>query len=309
MKVVVAFALSALLVPPVVEAGSSSPAVTINASSKCSALRVEIGASAFGGTFSSFAACVLKLTPLERQNTAAAGTLCRDRFPAANSSLRLFDSCVVIFAKSASLDELQSLNPGQACTLLRSSIGTAAFASKYRGDGKTANAFRKCISRAARVQIAVETSSASTCRAEQEAAGFSSAHGGRTFARFYGTNAADSNAFGRCVSLKTQAEPSSQSGQTSSSTQEQRSTVQPLSTATTTAASTDETTAASTDETSTSTAGQQPTVTPETQSSAPSTTSTTPTSIDACSGGSPLGKPNRLMPSDCLPAGPAEGLR
>jgi hypothetical protein len=59
----------------------------------------------------------------------------------------------------------------------------------------------------------------------QDAAGFASAHGGETFARFYGTKAADTNAFGRCVSLKDQAHTraSSQAGEKSTSTPGQQS--------------------------------------------------------------------------------------
>jgi hypothetical protein len=248
MKVLLAFVLAALLVPAVALARPSSSDVTINASRQCSALRGEIGNSEFGATFSSFAGCVVKLTPLEQRNTAAAGTLCRVRFPAASSPTRLFESCVVAFAKSSSLTEQRSLDPAQTCTSLRSSMGTAAFAGKYSGGG---NAFGTCVSTTAGVQLEAETSAASTCRSEQAAAGFVSTHGGKTFARFYGTNTADSNAFGRCVSLKAQAQISSQVGQASSTT-----------------------------------------TTP--------TTTTTPMSTDPCTGGS--GKPNRLMPNDCLPA-------
>jgi hypothetical protein len=122
---------------------------------------------------------------------------------------------------------------------LRSSIGTAAFASKYGNGGNAANAFGKCVSTTAKAQLTAETSSAATCRAEQEAAGFDSKHRGKTFARFYGTNAAGSNAFGRCVSLAAQAPTSSQAGQASTSTQGQQSTPQPSSTTTTTPTSND----------------------------------------------------------------------
>jgi hypothetical protein len=232
MKVVLAFIVGALLVPEVVQARLSSTEVATDASSQCGALRAEVGPTAFGATFSSFAACVSKLTPLERQNRVAAGALCRVRFPAASSPSRLFESCLTTSATSASLAEQQALDPAQRCDLLRSSIGVAAFATKYRTGGDTAGAFRACLATTAGAQVAVETSSAATCRIEQEAAGFTSAHGGKTFAQFYGTNAAASNAFGRCVSLKAEA-------QTSSSRQGQQSTPQPSSTTTTTPTSTD----------------------------------------------------------------------
>jgi hypothetical protein len=121
------------------------------------------------------------------------------------------------------------------------------------------------MSTTAGAQLAVETSSASICRAEQRVAGFASTHDGKTFARFYGTNASDSNAFGRCVSLKTEARVTAQAGQTSASAEGPQSTPPP-----------------------------SPTMT------------TTPASTDLCTGGS--GKPNRLMPNDCVPGGPSGGL-
>jgi hypothetical protein len=142
MKVVLGFALGALLVPAAVGAYSSTGA-TNYASRQCGALRVEIGPSTFGATFSSFTACVLKLTPLEQQNVAAAGTLCRVRFSAASSLSRLFDGCVVTVSKSASLTEQQSLNPAHICSSMRSSIGGVAFASKYGSGDNTANALGK----------------------------------------------------------------------------------------------------------------------------------------------------------------------
>lgn len=44
------------------------------------------------------------------------------------------------------------------------------------------------------------------CRSEQADPNFSSTHGGKTFAQYYGTNANDANAFGKCVSTKARAE-------------------------------------------------------------------------------------------------------
>jgi hypothetical protein len=241
MKVVSAFVLGALLLPAAAQARTSSE-VTTNASRQCSALRVEIGPATFGATFSSFSTCILKLFPVEEQNAAAANTLCRVRFPVASSRSRSFDNCVLTVAKSASLTEQQSLNPAHTCTSLRSSIGTAAFASKY-GNGNASGVFGTCVSTTARAQLAGEKSSAATCRAEQESAGFESKHGGKTFAQFYGTNAADSNAFGRCVALAAQGGSASQAGQAPASTPGQQSTPQPSSTTTTTPAPTDPCTA------------------------------------------------------------------
>jgi hypothetical protein len=268
MKVVLALMFGVLLLPAAAQARSSSYDGTDNAFSQCNALRVEIGQSTFGATFSSFDRCVSKLTPLDRQNTLAAETLCRDRFAARSrhASSVGFDQCIAAFAKSASVTEQPLLSPRHACASLRASSGSAAFTDRY-GSGSPVDALRNCVSTTATAELAFELSSASSCRAEQETSGFASTHGGMTFARFYGTTPSDSNAFGRCVSLKAQARAASQAGRISAGVQGQQSVPQ--------------------------------------TSSTTSTTTTASSSIDGCSGGSALGKPNRLMPSDCVPAAPS----
>ena len=48
-------------------------------------------------------------------------------------------------------------------------------------------------------------SAAASCRAEQADPNFAGAHGGKTFAQFYGTGHNAHNAFGKCISMKAQA--------------------------------------------------------------------------------------------------------
>jgi hypothetical protein len=77
------------------------------------------------------------------------------------------------------------------------------------------NAFGKCVSAKAREQKAAEDradaqevqafkNAAQECSAERSDPGFAAAHGGKTFEEFYGTNHNKRNAFGKCVSGKSQ---------------------------------------------------------------------------------------------------------
>ena len=43
---------------------------------------------------------------------------------------------------------------------------------------------------------------AKQCKAERSDSGFAAAHGGKSFAEYYGTNRNNRNAFGKCVSRK-----------------------------------------------------------------------------------------------------------
>ena len=49
------------------------------------------------------------------------------------------------------------------------------------------------------------TSAQKQCTTEQADANFATAHGGKTFVQFYGANAGQQNAFGKCVSSKAKA--------------------------------------------------------------------------------------------------------
>lgn len=68
------------------------------------------------------------------------------------------------------------------------------------------NAFGKCVSGKVRSAVAEDraerVNAAQACRTEREDPGFAAAHGGVSFDEFYGTNANNRNAFGKCVSAK-----------------------------------------------------------------------------------------------------------
>jgi hypothetical protein len=59
------------------------------------------------------------------------------------------------------------------------------------------------------------TSAQKQCTAEQADTSFASTHGGKTFLQYYGSNAGQQNAFGKCVSSKASAS----SGNSTSSTE------------------------------------------------------------------------------------------
>jgi hypothetical protein len=88
------------------------------------------------------------------------------------------------------------------------------FAQVYGTNKNGKNAYGKCVSGKAhelkvaedaedRQEVAEFKSAARECAAERSDEGFAAGHDGKTFAEFYGTNANKRNAFGKCVSSKT----------------------------------------------------------------------------------------------------------
>jgi hypothetical protein len=124
-----------------------------------------------------------------------------------------YGKCVSKAAKrDASQEEKAKANASKQCKA-EQAADPAAFKAKY-GTGKGNNAHGKCVSQKAKANKAEadkqeqqDVSSAEQCRAEQKQNPdeFKAAHGGKTFAEFYGTNANDRNAFGKCVSTKSKA--------------------------------------------------------------------------------------------------------
>ena len=96
-------------------------------------------------------------------------------------------------------------NASQTCKTLRDKMGTSAFEAAYGTNTNKSNAFGKCVSKMSSAQKADRTSANSKCKTEQSDANFAATHGGKTFAQFYGTDAALANAFGQCVSAKAKA--------------------------------------------------------------------------------------------------------
>jgi hypothetical protein len=106
-------------------------------------------------------------------------------------------------------------NAAKYCKELRKNSGSPdafrsavdAFAS---GKVTKKNAYGKCVSSQAkqeqREDESARRSAAKDCKAEraQDEEEFKAAHGGETFAEFYGTNRNNRNAFGRCVSKKSE---------------------------------------------------------------------------------------------------------
>lgn len=110
----------------------------------------------------------------------------------------------------------QGTSPAQACKTELAAIGSANFRALYSPGGSGANAMGKCVSKHAQVAAAARTNAAKACKAEQAMpeAEFRAAHGGKSFAEFYGKNKNDKNAYGKCVSSKAQAAVEAQEAKT-----------------------------------------------------------------------------------------------
>jgi hypothetical protein len=98
-------------------------------------------------------------------------------------------------------------SPAQFCKSELATLGAANFKSLYAPNGSGANAMGKCVSKHARAARTNRTNAAKACKAEQAMpeADFRAAHGGKSFAEFYGKNKNDRNAYGKCVSSKAHA--------------------------------------------------------------------------------------------------------
>jgi hypothetical protein len=89
-----------------------------------------------------------------------------------------------------------------ACRAQRTAIGDAAFKQLYGTNANKSNAFGMCVSKASKSAQANNAAAIDTCKKEQSDSAFATAHSGKTFDQFYGTNKNGSNAFGKCVSAK-----------------------------------------------------------------------------------------------------------
>lgn len=92
------------------------------------------------------------------------------------------------------------------------------FAEHYGAGKNGRNAFGTCVAahaaEAANAVVEALTSAARTCKAERAlpAEEFKAAHGGKTFAEHYGTNARKANAFGKCVAAAARAAAGGETG-------------------------------------------------------------------------------------------------
>jgi hypothetical protein len=97
-------------------------------------------------------------------------------------------------------------NGARACRDLRASLGTDIFRQTYgTAQSHRMNAMGKCVSQWTHAAHQSRISARSACTAEQADPNFAASHDGKSFAEFYGKNANDHNAFGKCVSSKTKA--------------------------------------------------------------------------------------------------------
>jgi hypothetical protein len=210
----------AVLVPVAALAGTSST----SARSDCAKLRAAMGASAFSQAYPTFGACVSRYAPIEQQVTSGAEATCTaqqaDPIFAATHDGKTFDQyygtgkkdqnafahCVSIVAKAIRQAEQQGrMNPARTCRGIRAQLGTSLFHLSYGKNKNDRNAFGKCVSATARLQAQNELSASATCATQQADPNFASNHAGETFYLFYGTNADQSNAFGKCVSSTAKA--------------------------------------------------------------------------------------------------------
>ena len=97
-------------------------------------------------------------------------------------------------------------SPTALCAAQKTAMTPDGFRSFYGTNANKANAWGKCVSKMAGTEAERRSTAQSTCAAERDDVGFAAAHGGKTFAQFYGTNGnghgngGGGNAFGKCVS-------------------------------------------------------------------------------------------------------------
>jgi hypothetical protein len=223
MKRFVLTAALACVLAPVAAFAAPTPAQ--QAAKDCAALRAKMGATAFAqafgspGTSNAFGKCVSKLAQVEQANVTSANSLCRaeqadpnfasthggktfTQFYGTGKGRNAFGNCVSLKARSSSKAEQSELNPARTCSGLRTKLGRPLFAVAFGTNASHRNAFGKCVSLVARSQSTSVVNAATACLSELNDSGFAAAHGGKTFAQFYGTNSDLSNAFGNCVAQK-----------------------------------------------------------------------------------------------------------
>jgi len=89
------------------------------------------------------------------------------------------------------------------CKQQRVAMGTTAFKSLYGG---SANAYGRCVSKLTETVKGENANAAKQCAAERADTSFADSHDGKTFVQFYGSGPHGKNAFGKCVSTKTQTQ-------------------------------------------------------------------------------------------------------
>lgn len=168
-KIVVSAALALTFVPTAFAGPAANSADRARAVNDCRALRPAmnnaLGPRTFGRAF---------------------GTAQRSRMDA-------FRNCVARFTR------LEHQNRHQA----------VADCNESTAGSTEANAFGQCVAATMRAKSRADRratmNAARTCKAQQADPAFASTHDGKTFAEFYGTNANDRNAYGKCVATVAKA--------------------------------------------------------------------------------------------------------
>ena len=119
----------------------------------------------------------------------------------------LFAAPVTLAAPPKASPNADQQSPGQRCAAQLKAEGASAFKQLYAQDANAnqKNAFGKCVSRLTAQDQQNANKASALCRSEQADTGFAAVHSGKTFDQLYGTGKNLKNAFGKCVSSKTDA--------------------------------------------------------------------------------------------------------
>jgi len=163
------------------------------------------------------AALVVSAAALAAPSPASTKPHCQNLLRKAPGAYPSLSACIAAGASAASES---SANAAKACkaeqdgdaAAFAAAHGGKSFADFYGTNGNKKNAFGKCVSGKADESVAdsqaAELAAASKCKAMRADPGFAAAHGGKSFADFYGTNANKKNAFAKCVSTTAKAKHS-----------------------------------------------------------------------------------------------------
>ena len=169
-KLAVTAALALMLIPSALGSPAPSAADRARAVNDCQSLRPAMNRSLGAGTFG-----------------RAFGTAQRARLDA-------FRNCVARFAVAEHENRHEAV---------------AACSETTSGDAAP-DAFGQCVAAkmraASRADRSATMNAARTCKAQQADAAFASTQDGKAFVEFYGTNANDRNAYGKCVSTLAKAQ-------------------------------------------------------------------------------------------------------
>jgi hypothetical protein len=133
------------LAPAAAFADTASPSDKANGARACQALKATMGAATFASTYATFGKCVSAWTRAEHQNRHDAEAACAAENPSAKRGA--VQKCVQAkLAAERAAERRAVANAARACKAERSSMGAAAFKTKYGGK---ANAFGKCVAKLA----------------------------------------------------------------------------------------------------------------------------------------------------------------